>query len=153
MEKVSPKRIIQDKRIRIYDLSESLQNSAEGRINLLMLNVSHLRKRLLLKNPLNVFKERKLYITGLSGRLRRAAEITIANYKSRVGTECKALNSLSPYNVLKRGYGIVFSEEKKVVSSVMQVKENEIIRIVLNDGGLSAKVLEAEPDVQLRAGK
>ena len=153
MEKVSPKRIIQDKRIRIYDLSESLQNSAEGRINLLRLNVSHLRKRLLLKNPLNVFKERKLYITGLSGRLRRAAEITIANYKSRVGTECKALNSLSPYNVLKRGYGIVFSEEKKVVSSVMQVKENEIIRIVLNDGGLSAKVLEAEPDVQLRARK
>ena len=153
MEKVSPKRIIQDKRIRVYDLTESLQNSAEGRINLLMLNVSHLRKRLLLKNPLNVFKERKLYITGLSGRLRRAAEITIANYKSRVGTECKALNSLSPYNVLKRGYGIVFSEEKKVVSSVMQVKENEIIRIVLNDGGLSAKVLEAEPEVQLQAGK
>ena len=153
MEKVSPKRIIQDKRIRVYDLTESLQNSAEGRINLLMLNVSHLRKRLLLKNPLNVFKERKLYITGLSGRLRRAAEITIANYKSRVGTECKALNSLSPYNVLKRGYGIVFSEEKKVVSSVMQVKENEIIRIVLNDGGLSAKVLEAEPEVQPTAGK
>jgi exodeoxyribonuclease VII large subunit len=153
IEKVSPKRIIQNKRIRVYDLAESLQNSAEGRINLLKLNVSHLYKRLLLKSPLNVFKERKLYINGLSGRLRRAAEITIANYKSRVGTECKALNSLSPYNVLKRGYGIVFSEEKKVVSSVMQVKENEIIRIVLNDGGLSAKVLEAEPNVQLRTGK
>ncbi|MCL4428565.1 MAG: exodeoxyribonuclease VII large subunit, partial [Deltaproteobacteria bacterium] len=153
IEKVSPKRIIQNKRIRVYDLAESLQNSAEGRINLLKLNVSHLYKRLLLKSPLNVFKERKLYINGLSGRLRRAAEITIANYKSRVGTECKALNSLSPYNVLKRGYGIVFSEEKKVVLSVMQVKEKEIIRIVLNDGGLSAKVLEAEPDVQLRTGK
>ena len=153
IEKVSPKRIIQNKRIRVYDLAESLQNSAEGRINLLKLNVSHLYKRLLLKSPLNVFKERKLYINGLSGRLRRAAEITIANYKSRVGTECKALNSLSPYNVLKRGYGIVFSEEKKVVSSVMQVKEKEIIRIVLNDGGLSAKVLEAEPNVQLRTGK
>ena len=53
----------------------------------------------------------------------------------------------------ERGYGIVFSEEKKVVSSVMQVKENEIIRIVLNDGGLSAKVLEAEPKVQPTAGK
>ena len=153
MEKVSPKRIIQDKRMRVYDLAQSLQNSAEGRINLLRLNASHLNKRLLLKNPLNVFKERKLYITGLSGRLIRAAEITVANYKSRVGTECKALNSLSPYNVLKRGYGIVFSEEKKVVSSVMQVKKNEIIRIFLNDGGLSAKVLEAEPEVQPAAGK
>lgn len=145
IEKVSPKRIIQNKRIRVYDLAENLQSSTEGRLNLLRLNISHLRKRLSLKSPIVVFKERKLYITGLSGRLRRAAEITVANYKSRIGTECKALNSLSPYNVIKRGYGIVFSEENKVVSSVLQVKENDIIRVVLNDGGLSAKVLEAKP--------
>ncbi len=145
MEKVSPKRIIQDRKIRVYDLAESLQNLAGGRINLLRLNVSHLRKRLLLKSPLNIFKERRLYITGLSDRLKRAAEITISNYKNRVKTEVKALNSLSPYNVLKRGYGIVFSEEKTVVSSVLQVKEKENIKIVLNDGSLKSKVLEVEP--------
>ena len=145
MEKVSPKRIIQDRKIRVYDLAESLQNLAVGRINLLKLNVSHLRKRLLLKNPLNIFKERKLYINGLSDRLKRAQETTISSYKNMVKTESKALNSLSPYNVLKRGYGIVFSEEKTVVSSVLQVKGNENIKIVLNDGSLKSKILEVEP--------
>ena len=145
MEKVSPKRIIQDRKIRVYDLAESLRSSAEGWINLLKLNVSHLRKRLLLKSPLNIFKERKLYINGLSGRLKRAQEAAILNYKNMVKTESKALNSLSPYNVLKRGYGIVFSEEKTVVSSVLQVKENENIKIVLNDGSLKSKIMEVEP--------
>ena len=148
MEKVSPKRIIQDRKIRVYDLAESLRSSAEGWINLLKLNVLHLRKRLLLKSPLNIFKERKLYINGLSGRLKRAQEATILNYKNMVKTESKALNSLSPYNVLKRGYGIVFSEEKTVVSSVLQVKENENIKIVLNDGSLKSKIMEVEPALQ-----
>ena len=148
MEKVSPKRIIQDRKIRVYDLAESLQNLAAGRINLLKLNVSHLRKRLLLKSPLNIFKERKLYINGLSDRLKRAQETTISSYKNIVKTESKALNSLSPYNVLKRGYGIVFSEEKTVVSSVLQVKGNENIKIVLNDGSLKSKIMEVEPALQ-----
>ncbi|MHB1546240.1 MAG: exodeoxyribonuclease VII large subunit [bacterium] len=144
-EKISPKRIIQDRKIRVSDLTESLQNLAGGRINLLRLNVSHLHKRLLLKSPLNVFKERKLYITLLSDRLKRTAEITISNSKNMVKTEIKALNSLSPYNVLKRGYGIVFSEEKKVVSSVLNVKANENIKIVLNDGSIKSKIMEVEP--------
>jgi exodeoxyribonuclease VII large subunit len=144
-EKVSPKRIIQDRKVRVYDLAESLGNLAVGRINLLKLSVSHIHKRLLLKNPLNIFKERKLYIAGLSDRLKRAIEVKVSDYKYRVGTENKALNSLSPYNVLKRGYGIVFSEEKKVVSSVFKVKKDENIKIVLNDGSLSAVVGKINP--------
>lgn len=148
-EKLSPKRIIQDKKIRIYDLAEGLQNLTEGRINLLRLKVSHINKRLLLKSPLNIFKDRKLYIKGMSERLKRAVEINIANGKNMVKTEIKALNSLSPYNVLKRGYSIVFSEEKKVVSSILNVKASENVKIVLNDGTLKSKILEVNPSANV----
>jgi exodeoxyribonuclease VII large subunit len=144
-EKVSPKRILQNKKIRVCDLAESLHDTAEGRINLLRLDVSHLNKRLLLKSPLNIFKERKFYIIGLSERLKRAAENLISDYKSRIRTESKALNSLSPYNVLKRGYGIIFLQDETVVSSVFKVEENETIKVVLNDGSLNAKVQKVEP--------
>ncbi|MHB8232257.1 MAG: exodeoxyribonuclease VII large subunit [bacterium] len=139
-EKVSPKRFIQDKTIRVYDLSERMRKAANAGINILKVNVSHMNKRLLLKSPVNILKERKSYAALLSAKLKKAIEIAILNYKSRLKTENKALNSLSPYNVLNRGYSIVFTDEGKVVSSVLNVYENQNIKITLSDGNLSAAV-------------
>jgi exodeoxyribonuclease VII large subunit len=139
-ETASPKRFIQDKTLRLYDLADSLRKSIVSRIHLSKINLEHLNKRLLLRSPLSVFNERKSYITGLSGKLKKAMEIVILNYKNMLKTENKALNSLSPYNVLKRGYSIVFTDDKRVISSVLNVEENENIKITLSDGNLSAVV-------------
>ena len=144
IEKVSPKRLIENKKIRINDLVENMHELIDGKINLLNINISHLRKRLFLKNPLNILKERRLYINGLSEKLEKSALSRILNYRNRINTEKKALNSLSPYNVLKRGYSITFSEQNTVVSSVSQVKENENLILLLSDGRLKTKVLSEE---------
>ena len=144
MEKVSPKRIIQDKKIRVNDLMENMEGLIERKINLLNINISHLRKRLFLKTPLNILKECRLRINGLSDRLARIARSEILNYRNRINAEKKALNSLSPYNVLKRGYSITFNEQDTVVSSVSQVKESEKLMLLLNDGSLKIKVLSAK---------
>jgi exodeoxyribonuclease VII large subunit len=139
-ETASPKRFIQDKTLRLYDLADSLRKSIVSRIHLSKINFEHLNKRLLLRSPLSVFNERKSYITDLSGKLKKAMEIVILNYRNRLKTENKALSSLSPYNVLKRGYSIVFTDDKRVISSVLNVEENENIKITLSDGNLSAVV-------------
>ncbi len=141
-EKVSPKRLIQDKTVRACDLSERMNKAVNSRINILKVGVFHANKRLTLRSPLNILEERKTSIALLSQRLKKAIGTTISGYKNRLGAEKKALNSLSPFNVLKRGYGIVFTEEKAVVSSVLNVKENQNIKITLSDGTLSALVRE-----------
>ena len=144
IEKVSPKRLIENKKIRINDLAENMIELIDAKINLLNINISHLRKRLFLKNPLNILKERRLYVSGLSERLEKSAFLIILNYRNRINTEKKALNSLSPYNVLKRGYSITFNEQNAVVSSVSQVKENENLILLLSDGRLKTKILSEE---------
>ncbi|MHB1661727.1 MAG: exodeoxyribonuclease VII large subunit [bacterium] len=143
-EKASPKKFIQDKTIRVYDLSERMGKTASAGLNILKVNFSHMHKRLLLKNPVNIFKERRSYAVLLSAKLNKAIEIVILNYKNRLKTENKALNSLSPYNVLSRGYGIVFTDEGKVISSVSNVYENQNIKITLSDGNLGAAVKSKE---------
>jgi exodeoxyribonuclease VII large subunit len=53
----------------------------------------------------------------------------------------KGLNTLSPLNILKRGYALVFSfPEKKLIKSIKQVeiKENIIVKII--DGEIKARV-------------
>ena len=139
-ETSSPKRKVQDRMLRVYDISYRLYKAANSSIGLLKINVTHMRKRFLLRNPLSVFNENKTHIEGLLKMLKKEAEIMIVNYKNKLKTENKALNSLNPYNVLKRGYGIVFTGNQRVVSSVLSVEENENIKITLSDGNLSAVV-------------
>ncbi len=139
-ERVSPKRLIQDKMLRVYDISDRIRKVVSGRLDLLKVNASHLNKRLSLKNPSAVFNESRVYVTGLSERLKNAAGVTILNCKNRLQTESKALNYLSPYNVLRRGYGIVFTDKNEIVSSVLNVEDNENIKIALSDGSLNATV-------------
>ena len=90
IEKVSPQRIIENKKIRINDLVENMHESIAGKINLLNINISHLRKRLFLKNPLNILKERRLHINGLSEKLEKYALVRISNYRSRINAEQKS---------------------------------------------------------------
>ncbi len=140
MEMVSPKRIIQDKMFRIHDITDKLQTNIDSRIHLSKTNVVHLGKRLLLKNPSSIFNENKAHIQDLSKRLKKGIDITISRHIDRLKTESKALNSLSPFDVLKRGYGIIFTDKNDVISSVLGVEEDDNIRIKLYDGTLRATV-------------
>lgn len=52
------------------------------------------------------------------------------------------LELLSPVRVLRRGYGIVSSPGGKVLRSVRQAKQGDMVEIMLADGRFSAKVME-----------
>ena len=51
------------------------------------------------------------------------------------------LDVLNPLNTLNRGYALVKSDEK-VISSVKNVKKDDIITITLKDGNLTSKVMK-----------
>jgi exodeoxyribonuclease VII large subunit len=53
------------------------------------------------------------------------------------------LNDLSPLNTLARGYSVVLDENKNVIKSYKQVKKDDKVSILLNEGKLKAKVDEA----------
>lgn len=140
MEMVSPERMIQDKMLKIHDMSNRLQKNIDSSIHLSRTNIVHLTKRLLSRNPSFIFNENNVHIQNLSKRLKKGIEVTISRHINRLQTENKALNSLSPFNVLKRGYGIVFKDNGDVVSSVLSVGKNDNINIKLHDGTLDATV-------------
>ncbi|MFN3505607.1 MAG: exodeoxyribonuclease VII large subunit, partial [Caldimicrobium sp.] len=58
----------------------------------------------------------------------------------------KLLFSLSPYNILEKGYSIVKKQTtKKVIRSSDEVEEGEFLEIQLSKGKLLAKVVSKEP--------
>ncbi|MBO9129714.1 exodeoxyribonuclease VII large subunit [Bacillus sp. 165] len=54
------------------------------------------------------------------------------------------LETLSPLNVMKRGYSAVYSEEKHIIKSIQQVEIGDRISVQLQDGMLNCNVSEIE---------
>ena len=51
------------------------------------------------------------------------------------------LEVLNPLNTLNRGYAIV-KKEDKVLSSIKDVKEDEVITIAFKDGNIESKIIK-----------
>ncbi len=156
-----PLKVLPDKKIRMDDLTSDLYRSAGLKLETLKTKLEDLKDRLGLKNPSSLIKNRKIEINNLLMNMQKSLNygISIYRHKSRYLLERtlsfdllnefkreinilqKALDSLSPYAVLKRGYSIVFSQKKEVISSVLKVKENEDITISVSDGSINAIVL------------
>lgn len=60
----------------------------------------------------------------------------------RIEGSAGLLESFNPYNVIKRGYAIVFSRDGKIISNISKVQIREKVKIMIKDGSLKATVEE-----------
>lgn len=75
----------------------------------------------------------------------RSPEVLIALKEERLKGLKKLLFSLSPYNVLERGYSIVKTlPEGRIVKSAVEVTPGASLEIILSKGKIYAKVLRVE---------
>jgi exodeoxyribonuclease VII large subunit len=80
---------------------------------------------------------------------RRRLELSFENYfqlcENRLTGLKSLLTSLSPLNILERGYSIVRKlETKKIVRSIEEVQIEEVLEVKLSRGSLLVKVLKTE---------
>lgn len=70
----------------------------------------------------------------------------IKEYFNKIQNNLTALNaklmSLNPYGVLSKGYSLIYDENKNVITSINEVKKDDIIVINMKDGLIKAKVEE-----------
>jgi exodeoxyribonuclease VII large subunit len=50
------------------------------------------------------------------------------------------IDFLNPKNILKKGFGIIYSQSGKVLDSIKKIKRGDRIKIQLEDGKLKAKI-------------
>ncbi|MBE6142040.1 MAG: exodeoxyribonuclease VII large subunit [Erysipelotrichaceae bacterium] len=68
------------------------------------------------------------------------------NYRTRLEGEIKRINALNPKAVLNRGYSLLQNDKGHVITSIKEVKENEIIITSLQDGSIKSIVKEVKND-------
>ena len=74
-------------------------------------------------------------------RLSRAISTSLTNFRSKVETQQKLLNSLGYHNVLQRGFAIIRDEKKQMVRSVQAVHLGNRLDIELSDGHIFSQVV------------
>lgn len=141
----------------INELSSNIK-TYEQRIRLFFVkyieNARLLLARLLdsaaLKRPEQRIIDEEARIDGLLKRLAREIQVTSETNRQQLLVLEKQLVALSPFNVLNRGYAIVYNERQEIVSTVSQVKPSEEITVRLSDGRVKSvtKSVEEDKDVE-----
>lgn len=95
-----------------------------------------------LLSPTGYLEQRQKNLELLKNRLIAAQKQNISRSSERYIALTAKLDAMSPLKVLTRGYAMAESADGTLLRSVSQVERGESIRIRLNDGTLSATVMD-----------
>lgn len=106
-----------------------------------LLHLKSLTNKQCMSNPYLNITVRGQTVDLLENKLIKAYEKTCSDAKSQFLKTASKLNSLSPTNVLLRGYSII-SKEDKIISSKNELKTGESVDIQFNDGKRKAEITD-----------
>jgi exodeoxyribonuclease VII large subunit len=135
------------------ELLEALRSRGQRLHDLLMgkyhahkQRLQHHVQRRVFQFPLERLREQERRIDDWDDRLHRTMQAHFRQARHRLDALTGKLESLSPLNVLARGYSLTRSvPDNKVIRSIEQIAIGATVEIVLADGRLQAEVKAKEP--------
>jgi exodeoxyribonuclease VII large subunit len=102
-----------------------------------------LSQRRVFVHPLERVREQQRRVDDWDERLLRAMKLRLEKAKQRIGAFADQLESLSPLNVLSRGYSVTRTPTGEVIRSSQNVQPGDEVEILLHEGKLRAMVKES----------
>lgn len=125
---------------RLRNLAVRLQQAAHSKIRYRQTQLDGLKRSRTLSNPALLLSEKRQRLEHLAERLAEKSRGIIDSRKQRLILQRERLALLDPMNLLRRGYGIVSSNDGRLLRSVSGVKAGDDIVVRLSDGELTASV-------------
>ena len=155
--------LLTDKKVKLINLDDRLEKASPiQRITDNKNNLNILDKRLNLafnniieKNKKNIFnlysklnpnleliiKDKLNHLNLLNSKLNPSIKSILDNKENRYKVSLSRLEAINPIKIMDRGFSVV-SNKEKIVKKVSDVKKNDLISIRVNDGNISANVVE-----------
>ena len=141
-----------------------LNKNIKNMVNTKFIKWRSLKNSFVLKNPMSMYEIKEQKLDNLMDNLDKVINKILDNTKIRLYTVKNSyvlnnpsmlykyssqrldhiiskLEVLNPLNTLNRGYAIV-KKEDKVLSSIKDVKEDEVITIAFKDGNIESKIIK-----------
>lgn len=121
---------------------DRLSRTLLKQIEQLKLHVGHLTRRV--TDPRQRIQKYRQDFSRADQRMKTSIRIQIERARHRLQSDAQLLHSLSPLQVVGRGYSITQTTDGKVARSVKSVRVGEEIRSRLSDGSVISRVVSVE---------
>ena len=127
----------QDLRETLAHLSARLEGTMDRELRRRREAVDRLKASPFLQSPLRGIQEKRLLLDYQQQRLVRGMEARLAARRQTMGRLAAALEAMSPFKVLSRGYSITQGQDGVVVSAIDQVKPGDTLSVRVSDGTIT----------------
>lgn len=136
-----PRNQLNQKAQRLDELSIALQQAMQSRLYQQERTLNNLTPRLMRQSPDKKLAQASHQLSQLQARLNQAIQQQLQQANNSLALQASKLDSVSPLNVLARGYSITKTQQGKVVKSVGQIKAGDVLVTELFDGSVESTAL------------
>ncbi|WP_276755132.1 exodeoxyribonuclease VII large subunit [Pseudoalteromonas marina] len=136
-----PRNQLNQKTQRLDELSIALQQAMQSRLYQQERTLNNLTPRLMRQSPDKKLAQASHQLSQLQARLDQAIQQQLQQANNSLALQASKLDSVSPLNVLARGYSITKTQQGKVVKSVGQIKAGDVLVTELVDGSIKSTAL------------
>jgi exodeoxyribonuclease VII large subunit len=136
----------EDLRERALGLLQRITQETLAALDLRLERVQALRHRLGQASPLYRLEQGAQRLDELRTRLAAAIKRAMKGKAEALASFAAQLNALSPLAILGRGYAVAFDGQGALLRKAAQVKNGDLLRILLGQGEIDAKVQSIHPE-------
>ena len=125
---------------RLAEASARMRNVLEAKIEHGRARLNALAESRAFRDPYVGLRDRERMLDELQQRVNRAIRFRMDRAHDQIANRAGKLESLSPLQVLSRGYSITQRPDGSIVRSSEEVRVDDELRVLLSDGELSAIV-------------
>jgi len=132
---------MEDLKKNLKQITIRLNENIIKRVGFNNLKIEALANSFIIKNPMIIYENKKQTIDLLNYRINEYMHNQINNKQIKMTNLIEQLKLVNPLNILERGYSLVY-KDNKLISSIKNLKEKDILKIKLSDGEIEAIVKE-----------
>lgn len=136
-----PRNQLNQKTQRLDELTIALQQGMRNRLYQQERTLNNLTPRLMRQSPDKKLSQASHQLMQIQTRLEQAMQHKLQHAQNSLALQASRLDSVSPLNILARGYSITKTQQGKVIKSVDHIKTGDVLITELADGAIKSTVL------------
>lgn len=128
----------------LLSLQTRLRNSALQQLDIRRKGIVHLLTRPVMENPHLMLEQRMERLDNLATRLGQSGSQQLKQQVQHLTHLMDKLELMNPMNTLRRGYGMVRSNDNRVIATIQEVQAGDRIQVELQDGIIHAQAVALE---------
>lgn len=126
---------------KISNAQNRLRISLKQKVDMMKVRFEKVMKSRVFKDPLDFINQRMITISNFEKQMINKLKLNLKDSRISLVEKISKLDALSPLKTLTRGYAIVETEDKKVITSVSDLKKDDVVDLVLQDGSKKATII------------